>query len=115
MADPYYGVYGGGVDTNDAGQGGLGVRVPAVFPGGEVIEARPCLPYGVLFLPESGDKVWVQFEGGEPTLPLWTGVQQTGDAWPDDPAPPGARTLRTPSDHRLVLDDDAPAVHLRYG
>jgi hypothetical protein len=89
--------------------------VPAVFPGGEVVDARPCLPYGVLFLPEPGEKVWVQFEGGEPTLALWTGVQQTGDAWPKDPAPPDARTLRSHADHRLVLDDGTPAVELRYG
>jgi hypothetical protein len=115
MADRYYGVYGALVDGNDAGEGVLSVTVPAVFPAGEVVQARPCLPYGVLFLPEKDDKVWVQFEGGEPTLPVWTGVQQIGDAWPTDPGPPTARMLRSLKDHRLTLDDDAPAVEMRFG
>jgi len=115
MADRYYGVYGALVDGNDAGEGVLSVTIPAVFPAGEVVQARPCLPYGVLFLPEKDDKVWVQFEGGEPTLPVWTGVQQIGDAWPSDPGPPTARMLRSLKDHRLTLDDDTPAVELRYG
>ena len=115
MADRYYGVYGALVDGNDAGEGVLSVTVPAVFPAGEVVQARPCLPYGVLFLPEKGDKVWVQFEGGEPTLPVWTGVQQIGHAWPTDPGPPTARMLRSLTDHRLTLDDDTPAVEMRFG
>jgi hypothetical protein len=105
VADSYFGIYAGKVETNDAGAGVLGVKVPALFPAGEALDARPALPYGVLFLPEVGTKVWVQFEGGEPTLPLWTGVQQVGDEWPDDPATPDARTLRSLTDQRVVLDD----------
>ena len=52
MADRYHGVYGALVDGNDAGEGVLSVTIPAVFPAGEAVQARPCLPYGVLFLPE---------------------------------------------------------------
>lgn len=117
MADSYPGIYAGLVQANDAGGGVLGVAVPSVFPGGETLQARPVLPYGVLFLPEVGTKVWVQFEGGEPTLPLWTGVHQVGDAWPDDPAPPSARLLRSVTDQRVVLDDTSGAegVALVFG
>lgn len=115
MADTYFGVYGGIVKANDAGEGVLGVAVPAVYPGGEVLQARPGLPYGVLFLPEVGEKVWVQCEGGDPTLMIWTGVQQVGDAWPSKPGPPTARLLRSKSDHRVMLDDDAPEVLVRFG
>jgi hypothetical protein len=115
MADQYYGVYSAQVTGNDAGEGVLSVIVLAVHPDGQELQAKPCLPYGVLFLPEKDDKVWVQFEGGDSTLPVWTGVQQFGDAWPSDPGPPTARMLRSLKDHRLTLDDDTPAVEMRYG
>jgi hypothetical protein len=117
MAATYHGIYAGLVTANGDGEGVLQVRVPAVYPSGEELPARPALPYGVLFLPEVGTKVWVQYEGGEPTLPLWTGVHQVGDAWPSDTAPPTARVLRTPTDQRVVLDDTdgSEGVTLLYG
>ncbi len=40
MADRYYGIYGALVDGNDAGEGVLSVTIPAVFPGGDVVQAR---------------------------------------------------------------------------
>lgn len=105
MADGYFGIYAASVTANDDGAGVLRVKVPSLFPAGEAVVARPALPYGVLFLPEVGSKVWVQFEGGEPTLPVWTGVDQLDDEWDTDPAPPSARVLRSLSDQRVVLDD----------
>lgn len=105
MADRYHGIYAGLVTANDDGEGVLQVQVRAVYPGGESLPTRPALPYGVLFLPEVKTRVWVQYEGGDPTLPLWTGVHQVGDAWPTDTAPPAARVVRTAADHRIVLDD----------
>lgn len=117
MAETYLGIYAGLVTANDDGEGVLQVRVPSLYPGGESLPARPALPYGVLFLPEVDTKVWIQFEGGDPTLPLWTGVHQVGDAWPSDTQPPAARVLRTPGDHRLVLDDTegSEGVALLFG
>ena len=107
MADRYYGVYGALVDANDAGEGVLSVTIPAVFPAGEVVQARPCLPYGVLFLPEKNDKVWVEFEGGEPTLPVWTGVQYGPGDWAAEAAknPPTIRAIKTAAGHLLTFDD----------
>jgi hypothetical protein len=105
MADGYFGIYAAAVTANDDGGGVLQVKVPSLFPNGEAVAARPALPYGVLFLPEVGSKVWVQFEGGEPTLPVWTGVHQLDDEWDTDPAPPAARVLRSRTDQRVVLDD----------
>jgi hypothetical protein len=105
MAEGYFGIYAGVVTANGGGEGVLEVQVPALFPGGEKVVARPALAYGVLFLPENGSKVWVQFEGGEPTLPVWTGVHQRDKEWDTTPAPPAARVLRSLSDQRVVLDD----------
>ncbi len=115
MADKYYGVYSATVCGNDVGQGVLSVKIDTIYHAGEVVDAWPCLPYGVLFLPKVGDKVWVQFQGGKPTEPVWTGVQQIGYMWPTDPGPPAARMLRSLKDHRLTLDDETPAVEMRFG
>ncbi len=117
MAGSYFAIYSGLVTANGAGGGVLEVQVPAVYPGGETLEARPALPYGVLFLPEVKSKVWVQFEGGEPTLPVWTGVHEPAGDWPTDSTAPDARVLRSLTEQRIVLDDTggSEAVLLLFG
>ena len=104
MADQYLGRYTGVVADNRDQQnlGRITVSVPTIFPPEETVLARPALPYGVFFLPENDMKVWVEFEGGDPSLPLWTGIQ---GAWPG--TPPTARVIRTASGHLLVFDDTA--------
>lgn len=76
----YFGRYCGTVVDNadPTERARLKVRVPSVL--GEVeVWARPCVPYvgdkvGQHFLPEPDAGVWVEFEGGDPTHPLWSGV-----------------------------------------
>ena len=42
--------------------------------------ALPCLPYGggeedgFVFIPEVDSNVWIEFEGGNLSYPIWTGV-----------------------------------------
>jgi hypothetical protein len=39
--------------------------------------ALPCfppVPEALMRIPEIGEQVWVEFEGGDETLPIWTGV-----------------------------------------
>lgn len=108
MAGGYFGKYSGivsdNVDPDKLGQ--LKVEVPAVFPDGEVVVARPALPYGVFFMPEVGVNVWVEFEGGDTGLPLWTGVQYiAGSEWAPESDIPEKRVLRTPSGHIVLFDD----------
>ena len=47
--------------------------------------ATACVPLGFALLPEVGATVWIEFEEGDISRPLWTGC-----AWPSTlPAPPG--------------------------
>jgi hypothetical protein len=109
MAGQYAGKYSGIVKDNrdDDQLGRLKVSVPSIFPADELIEARPALPFGFFFVPEDGAKVWVEFEGGDPGLPLWTGLQYVAGEWPVEAqaTPPQRRVISTPSGHLVTLRD----------
>ena len=79
MNQRYYGKYRGTVvDTADATKRGrLKVKVPAVM-GDQEMWAMPCSPYagdaiGFFALPPAGTSIWVEFEGGEVSQPIWAG------------------------------------------
>lgn len=79
----FHGKYRGFVVDNEdpAHLGRLKLRVPSVL-GGEVVTgwAAPCVPYGgaadqgLLFLPDRGAGVWVEFEEGDLEFPIWVGT-----------------------------------------
>ena len=80
MRTRYFGKYAGKVtDTADPlGKGRLKVEVPDVFADGTAVWAMPCVPYagdGVGFksFPEAGANVWVEFEKGDISYPVWVG------------------------------------------
>jgi uncharacterized protein involved in type VI secretion and phage assembly len=55
----------------------LQVRVPQVL-GDVSVWAQPCVPYagpqlGWYTMPEIDTGVWVEFEAGDPSYPIWTG------------------------------------------
>jgi uncharacterized protein involved in type VI secretion and phage assembly len=76
----YFGKYRGTVVNNiDPMQiGRLQVMVPDVMGVGVSSWAMPCVPLaglqmGAYFVPLIGAGVWVEFEGGDPDYPIWTG------------------------------------------
>jgi hypothetical protein len=111
VPDRYFGKYTGIVrdnrDTSRLGQ--IKVSVPSIFPPEELMEARCALPYGVFFVPEPEQKVWVEFEGGDSGLPIWTGIQYVPGEWPDEAAvePPHRRVIKTVSGQLIILHDHA--------
>ncbi|HEY9830331.1 MAG TPA: phage baseplate assembly protein V [Stenomitos sp.] len=111
MPDQYFGKYTGIVKDNRDGQnlGQLKVSVPAIFPPDELVEARPALPYGFFFVPEVDAKVWVEFEGGDSGLPIWTGIQYVPGEWAEEAKvnPPQKRVIKTASGHFILFDDKA--------
>jgi hypothetical protein len=142
LEERFYGKYEGVVtDVGDPlNIGRLRARVPAVL--GADLEtgwALPCAPFGggsdrgMLFLPDVGDTVWIEFAGGEVSRPVWVGAfwgspesagQQddlgsaTGTEAPTSEgkaAGPKLSILRTTAGHRLVFDDDGGIVVLANG
>ena len=111
MASGYFGKYTGIVKDNrdDEKRGHLQLSVPALFPPADLVLARAALPFGYYFVPENEAKVWVEFEGGESTLPLWTGLQYVPGEWSANAQldPPQKRVIETPAGHRIVFTDKA--------
>jgi len=75
----FFGKYRGLVKDNKdpLGLGRIQATVPAI-PGMTVNWALPCAPYagasvGFYTIPPVGAKVWIEFEGGDPTYPIWSG------------------------------------------
>lgn len=107
----FYGKYSGEVTKNEDSQqlGWITVKVASVFGADMEVKARPCMPYGHFFVPHVGAKVWVEFEAGDPTYPLWVGAWYPVGGAPPEAAitPPDNRVIQTPSGHTIeILDKD---------
>jgi len=116
-----FGKYRGTVDTVETGDdlGIISVRVHDVFGNDFVLErVRPCSPFagskhGFVAIPESGDGVWVEFEAGNLSSPIWTGFWWADGQIPE-PKGPLVRSFITTKGHKLLLNDDANNVQLLH-
>jgi hypothetical protein len=116
----YWGKYRGTVKTVMDGKdlGKLIVTLTEVYDNQDSPPAWPCAPYagpkhGLVALPEVGDSVWVEFEGGDPSNPIWTGCWWTDGSIPA-PADRNVRTWATSAGLKIVLDDDATELRLEH-
>lgn len=112
----FYGKYRGFVVDNQDPEkrARLKLLVPSVLGEAETGWALPCLPFGGLseqglfMVPENDAQVWVEFEEGNLSYPIWTGTfwQQASDVPSEvsDEAPT-ARLIKTPSGHLLHFED----------
>ena len=74
MNNGFFGIYRGIVtDVRDPSYRlRIRARVPAVL-GEEESWAAACVQSGASTLPEVGDEVWIEFEGGDPSCPVCMG------------------------------------------
>lgn len=116
QAATYYGKYRGFVTDNKDPEkrGRVRTRVPSVLGGAETGWALPCLPFGGLadqgffMIPELGAQLWVEFEEGNLSHPIWCGTffQTTSDVPKEVIADaPTARLIKTPTGHLLHFED----------
>jgi hypothetical protein len=116
----FYGKYRGKVKTVMDGDdlGKLIVTVPEVYDDQDSPPAWPCAPFagpghGLVALPEEGDGVWVEFEAGNPSRPIWTGGWWGNGDIPD-PAATDVRVWVTKGNLKIVLDDDNSELRLEH-
>jgi uncharacterized protein involved in type VI secretion and phage assembly len=112
----FYGLYRGVVTDNDdpSDLARIKARIPAVLGAAESGWCMPCVPYagpqvGVAFLPETGSGVWIAFEGGDVSYPIWVGGYWRAGELPADVAA-NVKVIVTTSPLELKLDDGAHAI-----
>ncbi len=132
----YYGKYRGYVSkvADPLNLGRIQARVPRLLGDTPTDWAMPCSPYagpdqGLFVIPELGAGVWIEFEGGDLSRPIWSGMwwgmpqqadinqsDSTATAAPDTSeapkldhppavATPGVRMLKSATGHAIILDD----------
>jgi len=123
----WFGKYRGEVTVVGTGKdlGKIKATVPTVYGVDkdrkpvESVWIEPVVPFagnkhGFAFMPEKGDGVWIEFEGGDSSKPLWTGC-----FWAKDQMPKAAsdkvRVIATSHGHQIVLDDDKDEIRIEHG
>ena len=113
-----YGKYRGLVReiSDPQGMGRIKAEVPAVYADQVSPWAMPCVPFagpqhGLALLPEVGDGVWIEFEGGDISLPIWSGCWWASNQRPS-PTGKKARLLATSAGHQVLVDEDANEISL---
>lgn len=122
----HYGKYRGTVTDNQdpRNQGRVRCNVPEIL--GEVDSgwALPCSPYagdhsGMYAIPAVGSGVWVEFEAGDVSRPIWVGCWWQSNSAPKDEAgadaTPDLRIVRSENDMLLAFHDDSQIIALSDG
>ena len=112
----FYGKYRGIVSKVDASTMRIKAQVPSVLGEQDTGWCMPCVPYagpgvGFAFLPETGSGVWIEFEGGDVSFPIWVGGYWRQGEFPGDAAD-HVKVIVTKAPHKLELNDDQGSITL---
>ncbi len=112
----FYGKYRGIVSAVDASTMRIKAKVPSVLGETDTGWCMPCVPYagpgvGFAFLPETGSGVWIEFEGGDVSFPIWVGGYWRAGEFPADAAA-HVKVVVTGAPHKLEFDDDQGSITL---
>ena len=105
----FYGKYRGIASAVDPATCRIKAKVPAVFGDAETGWCMPCVPYagpgvGIAFLPEIGSGVWIEFEGGDVSYPIWVGGYWREGEVPSDVGA-AVKVIATKAPSELKFDD----------
>jgi uncharacterized protein involved in type VI secretion and phage assembly len=113
----FFGKYRGTVTEVDDDTLRIKAKVPAVLGGVKSGWCMPCVPYagkevGIAFLPEVGSGVWIEFEGGDVSYPIWVGCYWRSGEKPSD-ATGKVKTIVSNAKHKILLDDDQGSITIQ--
>jgi uncharacterized protein involved in type VI secretion and phage assembly len=115
----YFGKYRGQVTDNEDPDnlGRIKAKVPALLGDEELGWALPAFAYGgtaeqgFFALPDAGAGVWIEFEGGDLSYPIWSGTWYSSGAIPES-AKAAKKVLKTAAGHKIVFDDDGETLEI---
>jgi uncharacterized protein involved in type VI secretion and phage assembly len=112
----FYGKYRGIVSSVDPATMRIKALVPSVLGEQETGWCMPCVPYagprtGFAFLPATGSGVWIEFEGGDVSYPIWVGGYWREGEFPADAAQE-VRVIVTAAPLKLVFNDEQSEITL---
>jgi hypothetical protein len=124
--EKYFGKYRGFVVDNadPMNQARIKAQVPEVFGDEVTVWALPCIPfagegYGFYMIPDPGVGIWIEFEAGDPSRPIWSGGFWGADQIPQDvneePAKTPLKIIRSASGMIFSLDDENRTLILSGG
>lgn len=114
LSSRFYGKYRGVVTDVDEDTFRVKAKLPGVLGDQTTGWARPCVPFagksiGMAFLPAVGAGVWIEFEGGDVSYPIFTGYY-----WNDGENPAQAtskvRVIITEGGAQILLSDDPQSI-----
>jgi uncharacterized protein involved in type VI secretion and phage assembly len=115
----YFGRFRGQVTDNDDPDnlGRVRAKVPSLLGDEKTGWALPAFPYGgakqqgFFAIPDVQASVWIEFEGGDLSYPIWSGTWYPSGTVPES-ATPAQKVLKTQKGHKIVLDDDAGTLEI---
>lgn len=116
----FYAKYRGVVISNAFDElGRIEVNVPSVMGKSSTMWAMPCVPYagpdaGMIFIPDEGVNVWVEFEDGDPSYPIWTGCFWKDGDLTSLKVEPHVKLIKT-KDITITIDDNAGSIKIENG
>jgi hypothetical protein len=110
----FYGKYRGVVSDVDPKTCRIKATVPSVYGDVESGWCMPCVPYagpnvGIAFLPETGSAVWIEFEGGDVSYPIWSGCFWRDGEVPSD-VDSTVKVIVTAAPLEIKLDDGQQSI-----
>ena len=108
----FYSIYKAYVVDNDDPQCQNRLKVSCFIHGGLNLWALPKGQHGSLdngfkyFAPKIGDVVWISFEQGDPSKPVWEYYGWASGEMPMDLDSPNRAGIVTPNGTTIILDDD---------
>jgi phage baseplate assembly protein gpV len=114
LRNRFFGKYRGVVTDVDAATMRVKASVPAVLAQQTSGWARPCVPFagpnmGFAFLPDVGAGVWIEFEGGDVSYPIWVGGYWHDGEQPSD-ATASVRAIVTKAGQKILLDVEGGTI-----
>lgn len=111
----FFGKFRGRVvdNTDPLKRGRLLITVPQILSD-VTVWAEPCVPYagpnlGLYAMPEIGGGVWIEFEAGDPSYPIWTGCFWADGDIPSEEAAPEIKFFRT-NKATIRIDDNTGEI-----